>query len=579
MNIPMKQLLAIYFFFIYIINCQAQDPDMQGSSCLDELQFKKARAIFQHRLKNNPDDADALIGLARSCLALNNKDSAKINLQKALLLNSKNPFALAGLGEISLLNNDRNGEEAYFDRARRADKMNPEVSYTIAKGCMNPVKPDTAKAWIYLKPALDLHPKNARLHLLNGDLEVMKKNYGAAFNAYDRAIFFDPKSAIAYRTIGYLYFRSKSYKDAMHAFNKSIAINSDQVLVYKYLGDLLYSTARYPESEQAYLTYMERADVTQEDKEKFAIILFFNKKNNEASALLERVTSISHQESVLLRIRGYIAYETGDYQKGKEYLNRFFQLHPPQKIMASDYIYYAKIMQKLGNDSLAMDNYIKSISLDSSNSDTYEELAKLAAKNNMHQVAAGYYKKMIEHGADKIVNTFLIGKEYYFEGEIWRMRLDSMMNHQKSGGMSESGSSPFRKSMTYYYSRSDSAFSIVNQLNAAYAGSFIWRGRIHAILDPEATTTIAKEMYEKALSLLEKTEPSKNKKSIVECYKYLGSYYYLGFERFYRTDKKMASEMRSKSLQCFAKIIVLDPEDEQAKEVIKKLEYPAAKSK
>ena len=140
--------------------------------------------------------------------------------------------------------------------------------------------------------------------------------------------------------------------------------------------------------------------------------------------------------------------------------------------------------------------------------------------------------------------------------------------------MSNADSAQFRNTMTYFYSRSDSAFSVVNQLNPAYAGSFIWRGRIHAILDSEATKSIAKEMYEKALAILEKTDPSKNKKSIVECYKYLGSYYYLGYERFYKTDRKLASQLRSKSLECFAKIIILDPEDEQAKEVTKKLELP-----
>jgi len=122
--------------------------------------------------------------------------------------------------------------------------------------------------------------------------------------------------------------------------------------------------------------------------------------------------------------------------------------------------------------------------------------------------------------------------------------------------------------MTLFYTKADSAFTVVTKLNSDYAGGFIWKGRIHATLDPDAITTEAKDAYQNALDLMEKADPEKNRKSIIECYRYLGSYYYLGYDRLYKTDKKAAGEMRDKTLDCFTRIIEIDPSDRQAKEVL-----------
>ena len=568
----MKYLIfSLFIFGSSIITCNAQEKDLSGSNYLQELQPGKARTWFQQKLKSNPEDAAAMIGLANTLLLFQSTDSAKILFRKVLAADAKNPFALAGIGLVAWMNNDRAGESDYFERARRADKTNPEVYCAIAEGCLDLPKQDTVTALIYLKQGLDLYPKYARLHFVTGKLETTKKNYGAAANAYERAIFFDPKSAVAYRNLGTILFYSRSYRDALTAYNKSVALDPEQILVYKNLGDLCYAVAKYAEAERSYQTYMERAEISNDDKERFAFTLFFNKKYRESETLLEQLQQISHDESILLRIRGYIAYETADYQKGVEQMTEFFRLHDTHKIIALDYSYYAKLLQKTGNEVLAMDNFRKAIEIDPSRTENYEELAKLAAKNSMHQEAIACYKKMVELGADKVVTSFLIGKEYYFEGELCKARLDSLMQLRKNKGNINSDSTEIKKSMTLFYTKADSAFTVVTKLNSDYAGGFIWRGRIHATLDPDAITTEAKNAYQSALVLLEKADQEKNRKSIIECYRYLGSYYYLGYDRLYKSDLKAAGEMRSKMIECFTKILKLDPSDAQAKDVLLKM--------
>ncbi|HEY5510934.1 MAG TPA: tetratricopeptide repeat protein [Prolixibacteraceae bacterium] len=566
-----NKVILLLVFEIIFLNCWSQKTENQGSLYLEEHQFEKAVSFFRDKVKKTPEDIFSLIGFGDALLASNKTDSARILFQKATALDSKNPFALVGLGKVALLCNDRIGESEYFDRARRADKLNPEVYSAVAEGCINLSKKDTITAGLFINQGLNINAKYAKLHLITGNLELLKKNWGLAANAYDRAIFFDPKSAIAWRNRGYIDLLSHTWKDALTAFNKSIALRKDQVLVYKYLGDLYYATAKYPEAEQAYKTYLSRTKPNSDEKERFAIVLFFNKKYTEAAALLEEVMAANHDESVLLRIRGYIAYETGDYQNALAYMKKFFTLHDPGKLIALDYIYFAKILLKTGDEILAIENYRKAVALEPARTDLFQEIARLAAKNRMHREAAQFYAKMIESGADRLNATFLIGKEYFFEGESWKARFDSLMELQNKNIIPFTDSLKVKENRRHFYLKADSAFTVVGRMSPDYAGGFIWKGRMQSLLDPEASSSGAKEAYEKALEILLKGDQTRNRKSIVECYKYLGSWYFLAYEKLYNTNKQESAEMRSRCMEYFTKIKELDPSDKQALDVLHKM--------
>ena len=218
------EMMRNWLFFLFVIGISAlngwsQVPSGQGAFYLDELQFGKSKTWFKDQLKKSPEDIAALIGLGDTYLALNLADSAKISFQRAFALDPKNPYALAGLGKIALLNEDRLAESDYFDRARRADKMNPDVYCAIAEGCIKLSRQDTVTALIFLKQGLSINPKYAMLHFSTGNLEICKKNYGLAANAFERAVFFDPKSATAYRNLGLVYTISRAYRDALKALN------------------------------------------------------------------------------------------------------------------------------------------------------------------------------------------------------------------------------------------------------------------------------------------------------------------------------------------------------------------------
>ena len=567
------RLFSLIVFFFAAVTSLAQENAKRGISYLDDFQFRKARNFFLGQIKTTPGDARSYCYLGDAYLGLQLTDSAQTMYEKALKLDPKSPFAFVGFGKLALLKGDRMGKLESFEMALKMDKKNPEICNEIARSCIAFSKTDTVTFENYLRQGFELNPKFAALHITFGDYEAMERRLGSAVNAYQRALFFDPSSTVAFRKLGVFQTISRSYHDAITAFNKCIALNSDQILVYKNLGDLYYLLGRYPEAEKNYQIYMGKAEVSVDDKERYAFILFFNKKYTEAAKLLEEVMAQNSDESVLLRIRGYIACETGDTQKGLEFMEKFFKLHDPKKNIASDYSYYGRLLQMSGKDTLAIANFKKALVLDSTKTDVYEALAKLYSTNKMHNEAVASYKKMIALGADSVNTWFQIGKEYYFEGDNYRAKYDSLMTRQKAGKVQFADSIRVNELKRLNFQKADSAFTKVTVLNPQYAGGFIWKGRINSLLDVESTTDFAKEAYEKALTLLEAGDAAKNRKSIIECYRYLGSYYFLNSERLAKTDNQQSETLKAKSVECFKKILVIDPADAQALEVIRQLKF------
>jgi tetratricopeptide (TPR) repeat protein len=109
-----------------------------------------------------------------------------------------------------------------------------------------------------------------------------------------------------------------------------------------------------------------------------------------------------------------------------------------------------------------------------------------------------------------------------------------------------------------YYHEADSLFAKVEQYSpTSYLGSF-WRARVNSAIDSETTLGLAKPFYEKALELLIK-DPVKFKKQLTEIYAYLGFYYYV-------------KEDKPASIDCWKKLLEIDPENQNAQETIKSLE-------
>jgi hypothetical protein len=253
-------------------------------------------------------------------------------------------------------------------------------------------------------------------------------------------------------------------------------------------------------------------------------------------------------------------------------MKRFFKIQDPNKILASDYEYYGKLLLKNDMDSLAIINLEKSITLDSNKAYNYEEIAKIYSKHQNHKQSARYYRLVKTNTNPERLNVdFNLGKEYFYAGNEYKVLYDSLVTNKDKMNIPDTEIADLKTNYEGYFMQADSCFEKVSELSSKSYLGYLWRARTLQLLDPEAVTDSAKIMYEKVMSIIEAGDPKKNKREVIESYRYFGSYYFFKCDRELKTDMKSSQADKKISKGYFEKILELDPNDQQAKTVLQAL--------
>ncbi|MFT3738592.1 MAG: tetratricopeptide repeat protein [Breznakibacter sp.] len=559
-----RKFSSTLLFLLFAIGTSAYAQQNTVKHLIEEEQYSSALK----ELDKSPDYAGKEADKGWIYCQQGNYSQARSTFGQMLTANPKDALATAGIGACDLLEKNQSKALDEFAKAVKLNKKNLLVYQLIAKACLLVQPADTATARKYIEAGMSINEKAAPLHALQGDLLVAMQKYGEAANSYQRALFYDKNDFNSQRKIGVVYTTARHYALASEAFQKSLDTNPNGILIHRNLGDLYYMFGKYADAEKAYKTYLDKAEgITQADWERYAFTLFYTKKYKESSELIDRLMEATDKSAVLYRLKGYMAYEMDQTTEGVDYMKRFFEIQDPARVLASDYGYYARLLAKQSSDSLAVIYFEKAIQADTTSNEYLEDLAKQYSTGKQHEKAIDMYYRMIRNGADASAMNFNIGREYYFMSDNLTREYTALV--QEDAAKAQSVEAIALKSQTdSCLVKSQNAFLEVQKLSPTYAGGYIWCGRVQSLLDPEALKTDAKQSYEKALEYLQQGDVQRNKRMIVECLKYLGSYYYLASERVPANE---AIALKTTSIDYFSKVLEIIPDDAQAKEVIDKL--------
>jgi tetratricopeptide (TPR) repeat protein len=251
----------------------------------------------------------------------------------------------------------------------------------------------------------------------------------------------------------------------------------------------------------------------------------------EAISQLNEILKSDSSNNDLNRAMGYSYFETGQYDKSLYYMKKFLNRSKPEKIRATDYVYYGRSLSKNKMDSLAAITLLQGYSMDTSKPELLSEAAMSYNRMKKYDKAVELYKMKIGLKQATPIDYYNLGKDYY--------------NLQDWGKV-------------------DTTLAIVNSLQVDFIPGYLWRARALANLDPDTKAGLAKPVFE---AMVAKAAPdsAKYSKELEEAYYYL-SYYYLVQ---YNVTKN--NENGQKSLEFCQKILAIDPTNDKAKEIIKVL--------
>lgn len=523
----------VYIFLIGLLPAYAYADNNPGIAFFRAGEPEVAKQLFVQQL-NGPaaDKAVALYYLGEIAWDAGQTAAALDSYKQGWEVSSTYPYSQVGIGKVQL-KTDKASAGKSFDTATKLAKKDADLYVAIAAAYRaNGMENEAQTA---LDNARKYNAEAPSIFLYEGDGLMAQKKPGEAAAKYEQAIHFAPDCEEAYIKYAEVY-QSVTPSLSVEMLQKVLATHPEYLLAQRTLGNVYSLQGFYSKAIDAYRKYMQGGLYSTDNLVHYASALFFDKQYVEAGKRITEGLSKVPDNFLLKRLAFYNDFEMGAYDKGINEAKVFFSV-PEGKFIWQDYLYYGRLLNqaKEYDASLAALEKSQLMAENNSHPEILKDIANVSVSNGNENKAIEAYTRYIELAGEEAeaLDFYQLGKYYYTAASK-----DSI----EGKGFLE---------------KADSLFAIVqSRVPSSHLGSF-WQARTRAMMDPETEKGLAKPYYESSISILEKN-PDKYAKELIECYRYLGYYFYL--------QKDME---QSKSY--WNKILTLDPTNEMAIEALKNI--------
>lgn len=540
-----KNLIGMFaMLFAFSFSSIAQTKEDAIRKTLNE-RYESAESDLKELIAREPANGDNYHAAGDNYLYWGEMDKAEAMYRKGMEVAPTNPSNYAGLGRVAWINKNEAVTTAQFAKAaeimaarsNKVPKPLQQLTYLkMAEVYLQSEKKNLEKALEYINSALNLGPENPEVYIQLGDYYSVRDgvNQSDAIMQYNKALEKDPKYTRALLRKGMTYVKIKAWDDGLNYYNEAIASDPTYAPAYREKAELLYQAVRYPQAIEAYGKYLELNNSCRV-QQRYASFVFLTKDYKKAVAELEKALPCDNKNTILYRLLGYAYYETGDYAKSTENMDKFLTMAKAAgkpTILGSDYGYQGKLLSKSGQDSLAVLKIQEAIALDPEYLDGYGEIATIYQKQKKYDKAAEFYQLKIEKSKEPAM------LDYYYLGTCRYSNKE--------------------------YTAADAAFE---KAEKKYPDATFWRGRANNRMevDLEKPVGLGKPFYEAYIQKIgaEAKAIETNKKNLVE------SYSYLGFFNFTQKNYDCAKAG-------YNKVIELDAANEKAKIALQDKDIMAA---
>lgn len=510
-------------------------PVEKGIEFYEVNMYETAKAYLLQGVNSGTATPEALYYLGDTYLMLNKEDSAKIFFDKSKAANLEYMLPFVGEGKIQLKNKNLTAAEEIFNQAAKKDKKNPELFTAIARAYVDFNQFDKAPA-MYEK-ARSVKKNFPKSFVVEGDMLLKQEKPGDAAQKYQNAIYFDANIKQAYLKEARVYKHINTTR-ALEILDKLVELDANYIPAYVELADIYYTT-NFKKALDAYEKFIHEPGIAIKEVEKYAVVLYFTQNFQKSLDYVGKVLQVNPNNFVMKRIEIYNQYDLDNAELALPLAQKFFASKDAKdEYISQDYVTYGRLLQKDKQDSLAVIYLAKAVELDSSKVELYKEISSSYEKSGQYDKAIDAFQKYMDIlGTPNTSDYYSFGRTYYQAGTQMGAQGDTIAQKE-------------------YLLKADSMFEEVTKQNSESYLGYQWRARTLSSLDPELTAGLAKPLYEQTLEkLLADKDVEKRSRELIECYRYLGYYYFLN------KDKVNA-------LENFGKALELDPANNTLKEAI-----------
>ncbi len=563
-----KKAIALSLGLVVMGSAAFAQSLADAKKAMDAEQYQKATSMLKALVKSSAK-AENFFNLGDVYLRRDYLDSARAAFTQGVTADPKSPLNYVGLGHADLIANNPSSAKTNFDKAIEVASKKDQTPYLyIGKAYLTLAKPDFTAALPNLQKAdeLDISDKDPETFLALGDYYAMQKKNSEALQKYMMALSINQNLNRATVQMGRMYKENRAFVEAETELKNVVTTDANYGPAYRELAELYMQWANQePQNFAAkaadalanYKKYLELTDNSYESRLRYAQFLFYakdfptlEKETSELAAMnMEGASKL-----VIARLRGYSAYENKNYPQSLQYMKEFFAaVKDTSRIISDDYLYLGKAQMQAKDDSSALKNIMKSVTMDSTKVEALADVAQSFYDAKNYRMAASTYEtvnRLNPKGKGAGYNLFNEGRAaYFYYGEGYAKKTN-----------------PSKGILV----KADTAFARLSRQSPGTIESYLWRARVNNYLDDGANQTGAKlPYYQQYLDSAEarvakKFSPAPSPKTMIEAYNNIAGFAY------YKEDKEKAKLYWEKAL-------VIDPANALALEGIKSLTAPAPK--
>lgn len=501
-----------------------------------EAQIKKSRRFLDHdrepeaiaqielAIREHPKVASLYYYLGYAQLANGQLDAANKSFDTGIEKNKKEAINYAGKGHVYMLQGRMSEARAELDKALK-----------ISKSKKVPVLKAVAEAYLsnkqYAPQAITLLQRaktienDAEIELLLGDAFILQGQGGPAVSAYENASLLDAKNGKPHYKIGLIYARVNPPL-AKQSFEKAVLVDSGFTNAYDELADIYYEQKDAARAVMAAEKFRQLSTDPEKIQLRLAFIYIMNGEYAKANQIFKEATNGKNVKPLVYRyyIKSLLATQLKtDSLESARISEQFLATAKAEDIFSRDYVDLGELYIAMGNDSLGELQLMKAIQHDPKSIEAAQVQAETLYKKKKYREAAVAYKRLVSIKETPSPNEYLnLARSY---------------------------------SITEQYAEADTIYSKLMEQYPTNIQVAVELARVKANIDSTQEQGLAKPVYEKILEL-GAADPERNKTYIIEAYKYMGAYY------------AIQEGNVSKGKEYFERVLSLNPNDNQAREVL-----------
>lgn len=522
----------------------AQGGYQDGVDYYNAERFDKAKTILEKTLSDAATDkAVSYFYLGELAMRDGDTSAAKTAFDNGIQANPAYGYNYVGLGELALRAGDVKAAEAQFKLGLATDKKDAALMAAVARAYadVDPVKyAKEIDKYIAqgLKVSKNMEPQ---VYVLKGDI-AKATDLGQAAGFYEQAIIYQEDAGSVNPQAYVKYANLYNKVNPEFAINKLKELNEKlptSALAQSELAEKYYDGNQFTRAAEQYGKYMQNPNHFQADEQRYSGLLFFGKKYPESLAVAEQVLATDPDNLYMQRMVMLNKAALEDYAGAEEAAAKLFA-HTDAKFTATDYTTHGEILSKLGRPEEAITAYEAAYALNpDKNKQMLAEISDLYYRLENDQKAVEYLQKFVDEGEPSLTDIFQLSNRY------------RALAHSLEAGSQE---------------KIDAANNGIKYVDMAIADAAnkgpLYRAKALLIMerDGDQTTPELIELYQQMLDSY--NDDPANKEKYLNDYK--TAYTRMGVYYMQNGDKDLAR-------QYFEQLLEIDPENENIREVLKKL--------